>query len=78
MKIKKEYHNRVINITDPFIPGGTNYRLGDLKASQVRAFYKQGLINDDILEPKKETPKRTKKYKGVDDMPKQDNGEGAE
>jgi hypothetical protein len=60
MKIKKEYHNRVITVNDPFIPGGVKHRLGDLKSYEVRNLYRQGLISDDILEPKKETPKRKK------------------
>lgn len=57
MKIKKQYHDRVINLSHPFIPGGQNKRLGDLKATQVKALYKQGLIDDSVIEvtkPKKD------------------------
>lgn len=60
MKIKKEHHDKVITVTDPFIPGGVKHRLGDLKAYEVRNLYRQGFITDDLLEPKKANPSRTR------------------
>lgn len=53
MKIKAEYRDREITIKHAYIPKGITMRLGDLKASEVRALYHKGMINDDMLEPKK-------------------------
>lgn len=53
MKIKAEYRDRVITVKHSFIPKGQSYRLGDLKVSELKALYAQGLIDDNLLEPKK-------------------------
>lgn len=57
MKIKKQYHDRVLNVSHDFIPGGIKKRLGDLKVSEVRALHKLGFISDVMLE-KSETKKK--------------------